>query len=109
MADMLITLAQAFRQLRIAMDDDETPETHPEKDDVEFRAQLATGIVLDYIKDPDNSQEWTAEDCPAPVQASIMIVLSDLDEHRAGSSADDVFISEAVRRLLMRMRDPALA
>lgn len=106
---MLVTLAQAFRQLRIAMDDGETPATHPEKDDVEFRAKLATGIVMDYIKDRENKNEWTDLTCPAPVQASILIVLSDLEEHRAGSAADDVFISEAVRRLLARWRDPALA
>lgn len=108
---LLVTLAQAFRQLRLAAGtvDDATINAHRDRDEVAFNATLATGIVLDYIKDRDNSLVWTDATAPAPVQAAILLVLSDLWEHRAGSANNDTVLSETVVRLLHRWRDPALA
>jgi len=104
----LVPLEMAMRQLRLIAGDD-SPEDHEDRSEVEFRLKHATEIVLDYIKDRDNENGWTEETAPGAVQASILIVLSDLWEHRAGSSSDDVFISVAVERLLHRYRDPTLA
>lgn len=110
MADvMLITIEQAFRQLRIFLEEGEDIANHEDREDVAFRVKVATGLVLDYIKDRENKREWTAETAPAPVQASILLILSDLWEHRGGSASDDIIISRAVRDMLHRWRDPALA
>lgn len=107
----LVTLAQSFRQLRLiaGVVDDTSINAHPDREEVEFNAEVATGIVLDYIKDRDNSLGWTSADAPAPLQAAILLVLSDLWEHRAGSANNDTVLSETVTRLLHRWRDPALA
>lgn len=110
MADLLlITIAQAFRQLRILIEEGENIASHEDHAEVQFQAQLATGLVLDYIKDRANKNGWTAEDAPAPVKAAILLILSDLWEHRGGSASDDIIISRAVRDMLHRWRDPALA
>lgn len=106
---MLVTLEQALRHLRLLVGDAPDPITnHDDASDVEFKGEIASGIVLNYVTDADK-EEWTDETAPFSVRAAVLLVLSDLWEHRAGSADDDVFLSRAVKDLLHRYRDPTLA
>lgn len=105
---MLVTLDQALRHLRLGTDDGGSDEDHPDADEVELKAEHASEIVRDYCTHEDKG-DWTDEDVPASVQAAVLVVLSDLWEHRAGSSSEDVFLSVAVKSLLTKYRDPTLA
>lgn len=110
MATELLELKDALMHLRLAVTEPEDPETHPQAGQVKLKLKQATGIVLDYVKDPDGSiNAWTPETCPGAVQAATAIVLSDLWENRAGSADDDVFLSHATMSLLSKYRKPTLA
>jgi hypothetical protein len=106
---MLVTLEHALRHLRLLVGEAPDPITqHEDAVEVEFKAKHATAIVLNYVTDPDGNT-WTAETVPGAVQASVLLVLSDLWEHRAGSADEDVFLSKSVQNLLRTYRDPTLA
>lgn len=105
---MLVTLDQALRHLRLGSDDGGSDEEHEDAAEVEFKATHASEIVLNFVTHEDKG-DWTDEDVPGSVQAAVLLVLSDLWEHRAGSDADDVFLSTAAKSLLQRYRDPTLA
>jgi hypothetical protein len=62
----------------------------------------ATGIILDYIGNPE--QDWTAETVPQPVRTSIMLAISRL----YANDAEQV-ITDAIRRILRRTRRPVVA
>lgn len=99
----LVSLADAKSHLRI--DDDDQ--------DAFLSAQLenAEGIVIDYLKDRAD-ETWDENTVPGQVRASVLLVLGALWENREGVGPDapDLDpISPAVRSLLMRSRDPALA
>lgn len=110
MAD-IFSLDQAARHLRITADEYEDAgfSASDEGLDIQSKLDIAEGLVLDYLKKPDNPDAWTEETAPFPVKAAILLTLSDLYEHRAGSADDDVFLSFAVRSILHRLRDPAMA
>lgn len=93
MAEALVTLEQARHRLRLTADD---AFHFP---DVEMKMVQATGIVVDYIKQPDHG--WTAETAPPVVQAAILEVVRHLFE-----GAEDPF-PDSVKRVLER--PPALA
>jgi len=98
----LVTLSEAKAHLRIADDDQDTT--------LEERAADATAIVMDYLK--RSPTEWTAGTVPGPVRAAIFLVLGTLWRFRTGAgegAADQDPLSPAVRSLLARHRDPALA
>lgn len=106
---MLVTLEHALRHLRLIVGDAPEPITaHEDASEVEFKAKHASEIVLNYVTDADKD-DWTDAAVPGAVQASVLLVLSDLWEHRAGSADEDVFLSRAVQDLLRRYRDPTLA
>lgn len=106
----LVSMERALRHLRILVGEaPEDIEDVEEFADVEFKLDQACDIVLDYLKDRDNVNDWDEETTPKTIQAAVLLVLSDLFEHRAGASGDAVFISAAVKSLLERYRDPALA
>lgn len=74
----------------------------------------ASGAIWDYLKPgparPD--EPWTAENAPEVVQAATLLFLAHLWEHRGDDLAPDthdVNVWDAIARLLMRSRDPALA
>lgn len=52
---------------------------------------------------------WTAATVPMPVQASVLLMLTHLHEHRGEDMAADEAVWTAIARLLMRSRDPAFA
>jgi hypothetical protein len=55
------------------------------------------------------STTWTQNTVPLPVQASVLLMLTDLVEHRGDDTEATDQTWKAVERLLMRSRDPALA
>jgi hypothetical protein len=76
---------------------------------VQSKIDQASDVVLDYLKYPEDSVYWDDETTPEAVKAAVLLVLSDLYEHRAGSDKDDVVLSVTVKDLLRRRRDPTLA
>lgn len=92
----LISLEVAKRHLII--EDDFRDE------DVFAKAEEATAIVVDYLKKPDHG--WTEETVPGQVKAAILLTFASLFRNPDG---DVDPLSDAVRSLLHRMRDPALA
>lgn len=92
----LVTLDEVKNRLRIDFNDDDV--------DVLAMSEEATDIVIGYIKQPDH--EWTYETVPFRIKAAILLVVSRLYEDRGGT--EDV-LTDAVKRLLHRDRDPALA
>ena len=91
----LVTLAQARYRLRLTEDDDY------HEPDVQMKMEQATALVIDYIKRPDHG--WTDADAPPVIQATILEVLMRLFE-----GAEDP-LSQGIKNMLQRYRDPALA
>lgn len=52
---------------------------------------------------------WTESTVPAHVQAAVLLMLTHLYEKRGDDPSSDEQLWQAVERLLMRARDPALA
>lgn len=52
---------------------------------------------------------WTESTVPGPVQSAVLLMLGHLYEHRGDELASDENLWLAISRLLMRLRDPALA
>lgn len=95
----LVSIDAARRQLNLTEDDMADADIAA---NVADKAEDATAIVIDYLKQPDNG--WTVETVPFVVRAAILLVLGALYEGREGGDP----ISDAVRSLLQRLRDPAL-
>ena len=93
MTESLVAIDVAKRALRVEGSDLD--------EDLLWRLEQATEIVIDYIKQPEH--EWTPETVPGPVSAAIILVTRSLFD------GEDEPISDAVRALLHRFRDPALA
>lgn len=97
---MLITVDQAKLHLRIDADTAEHDEL------LELVVPMASAIVLDYLKRDAASWQTTAgapEDVPGPVQAATLLVMEALVD------GVDEPLSQPVKNLLHRYRDPALA
>lgn len=106
----LITIEQARRQAMLNPDD-------PSRDDeLEPLREEATAIVIDYIKRPAHG--WAESTDPAAgspydqdfviVTAAIKQVLTNLLRHR-GDTDDAGPLTERVKQMLHRLRDPAIA
>ena len=96
----LVSLVQAKQHLRITSYDSDN--------DVMLKVIQASDIVIDYLKSQADPA-WTEDTVPGPVQAAVLLVLAHLHENRGDDMANDERLWEAVGRLLMRFRDPALA
>lgn len=94
----LVTIEQARRHLRLTVDDMDTDTAA----DVATKSETASEIVIDYIKRPAHG--WTADTVPGVVRAAILLTLAALFEDRETAT-----VSEPVKNLLHRFRDPALA
>jgi hypothetical protein len=90
----LVTLIEAKAHLRVLASDQDT--------DITAKALAASDIVIDYIKRPDH--EWTDADAPPLIKAAILLVLGNLFFEREGA-----MITDGVKSILHRYRDPALA
>lgn len=100
MAAVLVTLAMAKTHLRITGTTDDA--------DVQLKLDQAEAIILDWIKKPDPA--WVSpETAPGPVTAMILLMLTRLYEHRGDLEETDADLWQAIERLGIRFRDPALA
>jgi hypothetical protein len=95
----LVSLAQAKEHLRIKTSDDDA--------DVYLKVEQASAIILDYLK--SRAGDWTADTAPGQVQAATLLMLGHLHENRGDDMEPDPMVWQAIERLLMRSRDPALA
>jgi len=77
--------------------------------DITLKIDQASGIVADYLKGRADSSWSDTTNTPGPVQAATLLVLGHLYKHRGDDMAKDAELWEAIARLLMRFRDPALA
>lgn len=106
----LTSIASALLHLRLIEDEDSDDlEYLDEYDSVVEKLAQASAIVSKHVKDVDESLDWDADTTPADVQAAVLLVLSDLWEHRAGSGSSNVVLSQTVRDLLVGYRDPTMA
>lgn len=103
---MLISLDSAKRHLVIDHDDlDET---------IEDKINESSAIVLDYLKLPETEWQTTSgepADVPFVIQAAVKLVLGALWENREGNDYALLPqpLSDNVKNLLHRYRDPAMA
>jgi hypothetical protein len=94
----LVSIERAKEHLNITFDDNSA--------DLQAKVLEASAIVVDYIKKPEI--DWTEETAPPLIQAAVLLVLGDLYDHRGDDGKSDP-LSQAVRSILHRYRDPALA
>lgn len=110
MADY-VTLEQASAHLRAGIEIDSPLDG--EAADLELKLDAAERIILDYLKVTDELEESPVWDPGADlpiVQQAILIILSALWDDREGTGIGDYLKPDgAVARLLMRLRDPAIA
>ena len=107
---VLVTLATAKRHLRII------DAAHD--DDVTDKMTAASAAIRDYLKDR-NDPTWIPSDdvivgtVPPWVEASVLLLLAHLYEHRGDEFGDkqdnDDRVWAAIANLCRRSRDPALA
>lgn len=101
----LIAFQTGKDHLRVTDDDHDA--------EIQSKLTMAEGIIVDYLK-AQADPSWDETTTPVPVQAAVLIMLGFLYEHRgedleAGAGDFDEGAWNAVGRLLMRLRDPALA
>jgi hypothetical protein len=121
----LITLAQADAHLRLDLDLTGSPPADPRVPDLQLKMVQAEAIIIDYLKLDDDEYElavngdpnaspptdptWSDRD-QAVVQAAVLLVLSALyDDEIQRTLGDYLADNGVIARLLMRLRDPALA
>lgn len=97
----LVTLEDINFRLRLDLQHDGEAFTDPRVSDFEKLMADATAIVLDYCKKDDD--EWDLETVPGTVSSAITLVVRNLYDE------EEEPISEAVKALLHRHRDPSLA
>lgn len=106
MTPTLITLFQLKNHLRIV---DEVEDA-----DLQGKLEMASAVILDYLKLNGLPDAWQGETDDSPgtgvpplVQAAALLVAGELYKNREASAAD--VLSQGVKDLLRRQRDPALA
>lgn len=79
--------------------------------DISLKILQASAIMLNYLKiDLDGSPlefPWSGDDVPWDVKAATMLVFGDLWKNRESDVASP--LSQAVKDLVRRWRDPAMA
>jgi len=111
----LVTQTECAQQLRVNI----AGLSSEAVDDLMFKADQASAIVVDYLKRPfddapavdpriypPGSTAWTEATTPTLVKAAILIILTALYD---GRTPTDELLSEPVKGILHRYRDPALA
>lgn len=92
---MLITLDQAKADLGV-LDDDKNA-------DITLKVEMASDIVMGYIEKDADELGWDAASAPARIRAAVFLVVRGLFFGETDP------LSEAVKAVLRRDRDPALA
>lgn len=102
----LLTLSQVKTHLRIEDNDHDI--------DLSDKIVQTTSIIYDFLKVTTTPVAWINVDVspavteiPALVQAAALLTVGELYMNRESSDAD--VLSDAVKNLLRRSRDPALA
>lgn len=103
----LVSLDQAKDHLRVTHDNDD--------EDIFSKVEQASAIVLDYLKLSVTPTDWgnlsgdspPGTGVPHLIQAATLLILGELFKGRESSTVD--VLSNAVKSLLHRYRDPALA
>lgn len=90
----LITMEEAKDALRVLDNDHDS--------DIELRMHAASEMVLQYANQSDPA--WTDETAPYLIKAAIILTLQDLF-----SSEEPTGLTEGVKNILHRWRDPVLA
>lgn len=96
---MIVSLDTAKTHLRVTVDDDD--------DNIMLKLDQAEAIVIDFLKLDEGTYDLEASpyvEAPKMVTAAILLVLKQLYDH-----PDQDPLSTAVRSVLHRSRDPALA
>jgi hypothetical protein len=102
----LVDQPTAASHLRLAL-----PLSTEAAADLTAKIQQASDVMRDYLKS-GNDPTWTTATAPPLVQAATLLYLTNLWEHRGDDGApndSDAACWMAVKRLLLRQRDPALA
>lgn len=100
----LITLDQAKGQIQITHDQDDTK--------IAEKLNEASAIVLDYLKKPGNCWQDNSgrpRSVPYLIQSAVKLVTAALYENADGNENAPQPLSQAVKDILARHRDPALA
>jgi hypothetical protein len=104
----LVDAATAAYHLRIAL-----PLSTEAQTDLTSKIQAASDAIRDYLKSgTDPAWDVAATNVPAIVQQAVLLLLTNYWEHRGDDGApndSDAASWNAIKRLLMRQRDPALA
>jgi hypothetical protein len=101
----LVDQNTAAYHLRLAM-----PLSTEAQADLTAKIQQASDVIRDYLKS-GNDPTWSAA-VPPIVEAATLLYLTNLWEHRGDDAApndSDAACWMAIKRLLLRQRDPALA
>jgi hypothetical protein len=101
---MLITVDQAKLHLRIEDDDHD--------DQLEEIIEDASGIILDYLKVAETMWQTTSgepDEVPRAVIAAVKLGVSALFENPEQDEKGPLVLSQPVKDLLHRFRDPAMA
>ena len=105
MGNPLVTETLAAKHLRI------DPATLGDEAELFTAAILqSSDAIADYLKTRAD-EAWTPATCPPIVQAAVLRLLAHFWENRGDydSETNDPETWDAIARLLMRWRDPALA
>lgn len=94
----LVTLEEA--KYRVRIDDSDSDE------DVQAMIEQASDIVTNYLKRPDHG--WTEASVPDRIKSAILLVIGRLYLDREGQLEGGI-LSETVKALVHRDRDPAIA
>jgi hypothetical protein len=104
----LINEDTAVAHLRLGAWDDLPPE---DQEDLSQKIDDATDTIVGYLK-TQADPTWDVDTVPGEVRSAILLLLAHLWEHRGDDLAPveyDAKVWEAIGRLLVRRRDPALA
>lgn len=96
---MIVDLETAKRNLHILSDDDD--------ENLVLLLEVASAIVVDFLKLDTGTYDLGASpyvEPPKPVEMAVLLVMENLYDR-----PDDDPLSTAVRSVLHRLRDPALA
>ena len=97
---MLVTLERAKWHLR---------ETDSARDaEIEAMIEEASAAIIDYLEHRANP-DWTPETVPPEIRKAVLLELAAADMGRDGEKDGPQPLSDAVKNLLRRWRDPVLA
>lgn len=101
---LLVSLPEAKEHLHIPLEDLEDDAA------VERKLRQASDIIARYLK-AQADPTWDASTTPPSVQSAVLLMLGHLWVNRGDAAADagDLEVWDAIRRVLERQRDPALA